>query len=40
MLNRLVMHGDPVPGALAAYARRQWQRPSVRKWVNQNRPAL
>ena len=29
MLNRLVLNGDAVPERLAAYARRQWQRPSV-----------
>ncbi|HEX5682761.1 MAG TPA: glutathione transferase [Ideonella sp.] len=40
MLNRLVLHGDPVPERLAAYASRQWQRPTVQKWVNQRRPAL
>ena len=40
MLNRLVLHGDPVPEKLAAYASRQWQRPTVQKWVNQPRPAL
>lgn len=40
MLNRLVLHGDPVPENLAAYARRQWQRPSVQMWVNQKRPPL
>lgn len=40
MLNRLVLHGDAVPDKLAAYARRQWQRPSVQKWVNQARPPL
>lgn len=40
MLNRLVLNGDPVPENLAAYARRQWQRPSVQVWVNQTRPAL
>jgi glutathione S-transferase len=33
MLNRLVLNGDPVPGALAAYARRQWERPSIQEWV-------
>ena len=38
MLNRLVLHGDPVPEKLAAYASYQWQRPSVQKWVNQKRP--
>jgi glutathione S-transferase len=40
MLNRLVLNGDPVPERLAAYARHQWQRPSVQLWVNQKRPAL
>jgi glutathione S-transferase len=40
MLNRLVLHADPVPENLAAYARRQWQRPSVQMWVNQKRPPL
>ncbi|HWW06805.1 glutathione transferase [Collimonas sp.] len=37
MLNRLVMNGDDVPEKLIAYARHQWQRPSVRLWVNQVR---
>ena len=40
MLSRLVLHGDPVPEKLAGYATRQWQRPSVQKWVNQKRPPL
>jgi glutathione S-transferase len=40
MLNRLAMHGDAVPEKLAAYAARQWQRPSVQQWVEQDRPAL
>ena len=40
MLNRLAFHGDPLPERLAAYASRQWQRPSVQKWVNQKRPLL
>lgn len=40
MLNRLVLHGDPVPERLAGYAHRQWQRPTVQKWVNQRRPPL
>jgi glutathione S-transferase len=40
MLNRRVLNGDPVPERLAAYARHQWQRPSVQLWVNQPRPAL
>ena len=40
MLNRLVMNGDPAPERLAAYAKHQWQRPSVQLWVNQRRPPL
>ncbi|WPO97613.1 glutathione transferase [Pseudomonas sp. HR96] len=40
MLNRLILNGDPVPAALAAYAQRQWQRPSVREWLRLERPAL
>jgi glutathione S-transferase len=39
MLNRLCMAGDPVPPVLAAYARRQWQRPSTRRWVERERAA-
>ena len=38
VLNRLVLHGDEVPERLASYARRQWTRPSVQLWVNQQRP--
>lgn len=38
MLNRLVLNGDPVPRKLAAYAARQWQRPSVQAWVALPRP--
>ena len=40
MLNRLVLNGDSVPESLTAYASRQWQRPSVQLWVNQERPPL
>jgi glutathione S-transferase len=40
MLNRLVMNGDPVPEKLAEYARIQWQRPSVQRWVSFERPPL
>lgn len=40
MLNRLVLNGDTVPERLAVYARRQWQRPTVQLWVNQQRPLL
>lgn len=37
MLNRLLLNGDDVPEKLAAYARHQWQRASVQRWVNQER---
>ncbi len=40
MLNRLVMNGDSVPERLAAYAKQQWLRPTVQRWVNQRRPPL
>lgn len=40
MLQRLIIHGDPVPEHLAAYANQQWQRPSVQLWVNKQRPPL
>lgn len=40
MLNRLVLNGDDVPQRLKDYAARQWQRPSVREWVEKLRPAL
>lgn len=37
MLNRLVMNGDAVPEKLAAYAKYQWQRPTVQLWVEHSR---
>ncbi len=40
MLNRLILNEDPVPERLAAYAKHQWQRPSIQLWVNQTRPPL
>ncbi|MCW8277071.1 glutathione transferase [Pseudomonas sp. PCH199] len=39
MLNRLVANGDPVPTRLAAYVRRQWDRDSVRAWMDIERVA-
>lgn len=33
MLNRLAMHGDPVPPRLVEYADFQWQRASVQRFV-------
>jgi len=40
MLNRLVLNGDPVPPRLAAYAKHQWQRPSVQLWVDRKRSPM
>ena len=40
MLNRLVLNGDPVPERLARYARHQWARPTVRRWLDHDRPPL
>ena len=38
MLNRLLLNGDDLPPELAAYARRQWERPAVQEWVRHPRP--
>lgn len=40
MLNRLILNGDAVPENLVDYAKNQWLRPSVQKWVNKKRPSL
>lgn len=40
MLNRLALHGDPLPERLTAYAHHQWQRPTVQHWLQQERPPL
>ncbi|VVN85425.1 glutathione transferase [Pseudomonas fluorescens] len=39
MLNRLLANGDQVPARLAAYVRRQWDRDSVRAWMDMERAA-
>lgn len=39
MLNRLVANGDPVPARLVDYVRRQWDRDSVRAWMDIERVA-
>ena len=39
MLNRLDANGDRVPARLAAYVRRQWDRDSVRAWMDIERVA-
>ncbi|KAB0500316.1 glutathione transferase [Pseudomonas vancouverensis] len=39
LLNRLVANGDAVPPRLVAYVRRQWDRDSVRAWMDIERKA-
>ena len=39
MLHRLVINGDQVPLQLARYARAQWERASVQRWVRRERPS-
>ncbi|MGB9098397.1 glutathione transferase [Erwinia sp.] len=36
MINRLALHGDPVPERLADYAHFQWQRASVQLWLSES----
>jgi len=38
MLHRLIMNDDPVPSALRTYAEATWRRPSVRAFVERDRP--
>jgi len=41
MLHRLIINGDQVPLPLARYARAQWERPSVQRWILlRERPSL
>ena len=37
MLHRLILNGDPVPERVLRYATAQWQRPSVRAFVDLER---
>ncbi len=37
MLNRVVKHGQRVPAKVARYVEANWQRPSVREWVDHKR---
>lgn len=37
MLTRLIRNGDAVPTELAQYAERQWERPSMRAWLDMPR---
>jgi len=38
MLHRLILNGESLPERIAAYARAQWARPSVREFVEHARP--
>ncbi len=40
MLQRLIKSGEPMPSKLVAFARREWERPSVMAYVDQPRPAF
>jgi glutathione S-transferase len=40
MLHRLILNDHAVPDRIAAYARAQWQRPSVQEWVTHQRRPL
>jgi len=40
MLQRLVSNGDAIPEPALRYARTQWERPSVRSYVEHDRPPL
>jgi glutathione S-transferase len=40
MLQRLIVLGDPVPKRLIDYATIQWNRPSVRQWIQRERPTF
>jgi glutathione S-transferase len=39
MLHRLILNGDPVSTVVADYARAQWERPSVQRFLKHPRPA-
>lgn len=39
MLNRLIKNNDPVPEKLVRYAALQWERDSVKKWLQLDRPS-
>jgi glutathione S-transferase len=40
MLMRLHANGDALPEGIARYAEAQWNRPSVKRWVERARPAF
>ena len=40
ILHRLILNGDPVPRGIAKWAAAQWERPTVKAFVELARPAL
>jgi glutathione S-transferase len=40
MLQRLIVLGDAIPQRLVEYATLQWNRPTVQRWIHQERPPL
>jgi glutathione S-transferase len=40
ILHRLLKNGDPLPARVEAWAEAQWQRPSVRAFIELPRPKL
>jgi glutathione S-transferase len=38
ILHRLILNGDPLPDVLGAWATEQWKRPTVREFVERERP--
>ncbi len=40
MLHRLILNRDSVPEPVAAWARREWERPSVQAFVKKERPSI
>jgi hypothetical protein len=39
MLHRLIANCDTLPARIEAYAKAQWERPSVRRFLTHARPA-
>lgn len=40
MIHRLLRAGDSVPDRVAAYAKHQWRRPTVLRWLEQSSPPI
>jgi glutathione S-transferase len=39
MLHRLILNGHEIPAKVRTFAETQWQRPSIRAFVEHERPA-